>query len=382
MRPFTRCLCQLVFPIPGMPTLHIRAFKPKRILEKLLLWPFQQRLTNAFAPSCTILLLLLMTACAHDPPVPSVASTDGRAVHADPDRVLCDEFSFDTAQANGRVPTRTLLSADALSDYLAPANNLLGVLQRRFWLRLDPAVSNGEGLDVVWLHGGGADVGMATNDQAEVFHFLELGYRVWVVEYRRGWLASSYDPCLERDPFAATAEDWNRMPLAAEMALADAKTAIADIAAQTSNQLVLYGTSFGASLAMGCGPYAEAGYPAAHNIVAIAAAYGSVPADAELRNPMPTALWHGMRDAVNGPDIGTLYGHEGPLAVPIKGSVRVYHELNALAPTWLFVHRLGHGYGPVGEISAAERMRRCLQGTGADPGAYLVSVDSILPYPG
>ena len=321
--------------------------------------------------------LSVLPACQDDFPDPSGPD---RSTHAVTDRVLCDEFNFDTAQANALVPTQTLLAASQLNDYLPAAENLMGVRQRRFWLRLEPALSNGEGLDIVWLHGGGADVGMATNDQAEVFHFLEKGYRVWVVEYRRGWLASSYDPCLVRDPFAASEADWMRMPLAAEMALEDAQSAIADIATHTDNQLVLYGTSFGASLALGCGPYAETGFPAAQGIVAVSAAYGSVPQDAELHNPMPTALWHGLQDPINGPDIGTLYNHEGPNAVPVKGSGRIYHEIKDLASCWLFVHRAGHGYGPINEQAAAERIRRCLQGSGAEPGAYLVSADSILPF--
>ena len=292
----------------------------------------------------------------------------------------CNEWVFDTTRANGHVMTATLRMATEIHDYLPAANNMLGVRQRRYWAQLDPEKPNGKGVDIVWLHGGGGDVGMACNDKKEVRFFLDQGYRVWVVEYRRGWLASSYDPCLERDPYAATAEDLKRMPQAAQLAMEDTKAALKDIAGKNGGRdLVLYGTSFGGALSLACGPYAEAGFAGENRIRAACAAYGSLPPDMALNNPMPTVLWHGERDPINGPDVGTLYNLGGPHAVSIKGGRAIYAELEGQAPNWLFMQPFGHGYGPIDDADAAKTMLDCVLGSQWPQGSYSVSRKGIDP---
>jgi pimeloyl-ACP methyl ester carboxylesterase len=274
--------------------------------------------------------------------------------------------------------TATLRAASEIHDYLPAADNMLGVRQRRYWARLDPEKPNGRGVDLVWLHGGGGDVGMAANDKKEVRFFLDQGFRVWVVEYRRGWLASSYDPCLERDPYAATAEDLQRMPLAAELAFDDTKAALEDIAGKNKgNGLILYGTSFGGALALACGPYAEAGFAAKHRILGACAAYGSVPPSMQPNNTMPTVVWHGEKDPINGPDIGTLYGIGGPHAVATKGGRAVYRELIGRAPSWLIMQPYGHGYGPIEVEQAAQTMLDCVLDNGWTEGSYAVRQNGI-----
>lgn len=323
-----------------------------------------------------LMLAALFSACEHEPlPLPH-----DRSDFADPDRRPCDEFVFDTALANGWVATKTLKSASLIHDYLPPAENLLGVRQRRYWARLDPDQPNEQHVDVVWLHGGGADVGMAANDKPEVFRFLSLGYRVWVVEYRRGWLASSYDPCMVRDANEATEADWLRMPQAADTALADVKAALLDIRSRSGNRLVLFGTSFGASLALACGPYADAGVPETLGITGVCAAYGSLPYGTPYRNAVPTVLWHGLKDQINGPDVGTLYHVQAQYGVPVKGSRRIYRDQAHYGPTWLFLHRGGHSYGPINAPLAAERMLRCVLEKGPEPGVFLVAEDAVTPF--
>jgi hypothetical protein len=321
------------------------------------------------------LALLLAAACAK--PEPPVA---GRGALWEGPRAICDEYLFDTALANGQVATATIERADGLYDYLPPDTNLLGVRQRRFVIDLRPTVPQPGLPDIVWFHGGGGDAGMAANDLEEVFHFLDLGFRVWAVEYRRGWHGGTYDPCLPRDPFAATAEDLLRMPRAADLARVDARAAVAFIRSRTDRGLLLYGTSFGAALALGCGPFAESGFTAEQRVVGVAAAYGSVPADAELRNAVPTALWHGLDDRINGPDVGPLYGLEGPLAVIARGSRSIFAGIRDDMPAWLFLHPHGHGYGPdVTETRAADLLLGALLADAPSRGAYGVGPQGIIP---
>lgn len=326
-------------------------------------------------PTVLILSALALSACTKDE-----LPRTGRGNWLADDRMICDEYLFDTALANARVPTATIMRASALYDYLPADTNLFGVLQRRFVLDLRPLAAQPGLPDIIWLHGGGGDAGMAANEQEEVFHFLDMGFRVWVVEYRRGWHAGTYDPCLPRDPFSATAEDFMRLPLAADLALADAREAVAFVRERSDRDLVLYGTSFGAALALGLGPFSEEGFVAQNRIMGVAAAYGSVPTDVPLRNDVPTALWHGLNDRINGPDVGTLYGLQTPYAVPSRGSRSIYAGIRDRMPAWLFLHPHGHGYGPdIPETLAADLLLGALLGGWPATGSYGVNGEGLQP---
>ena len=319
-------------------------------------------------PKTPVIMAWLMAAFL--PACELVPSIDGRENLVDPDRVACQQFVFDSLMGNGLLPTPMTARAVARHDYLPPDTNLFGRRQHRFILELHSQVPNGRGVDAVFFHGGGGDVGMAVNDKEEVTRLLSLGYNVWMIEYRRGWHAGSYYPCIPRDPFSATAADLERMPDAANMALGDAQAAMAFIAELTPNQFLLYGTSFGASLALGCGPYASADFPTRERVRGVAACYGGMLLEAPVRYPMPTFFWYGLNDQINGPDESFLYQIEGPSAIALKGGRTMFSELTDAAPTWLVTHPFGHGYGTAEAIDVVDVAIASLMDTVLPVGSY------------
>jgi predicted esterase len=320
-----------------------------------------------------LLLPLALAACAK----PELPRPD-----ADPwtplARTGCGEYVFDSALAVLADSTDLMRNATAIHAYAAPDTNTLGWTQHRFVLELRTPVSPRQPVSVVYFHGGGGDVGHAGNADEDLKELLRAGYDVWSVEYRRGWHAGSYDPCLPRDPFAATAADLARFDTAAAWALADARAALAFVAGRTSDSLLLWGSSFGAHLAMALGPYAAPAESAAHRVLGTAAFFGSMPADAPPLSPMPCFLLHGELDPVNGPDTGPLYGI-GALA---KGGRAVYGEIAPLAPSWLLMHPGGHTMGRLSGAQQVDAVERTLLGRRAAPGHYFLDETGIRRVPG
>ncbi len=108
---------------------------------------------------------------------------------------------------------------------------------------------------------------------------------------------------MPRDPFSATAEDFNRFDTAVVWALRDVRTALSRIAAFSTDSFLLYGTSFGAHLAMMCGLFDDPVRTDRNRIKGVMALYGSV------RDAMPTWLMmHGAGHGTGGLTASALKG--------------------------------------------------------------------------
>lgn len=284
--------------------------------------------------------LLFLFACQRpepgDWPVPLARSADSLG---------CGEYVFDSALANLEYVTPLMVRASRILPYAPADTNTFGWTQLRYALLLESPSEIRRPYTIIHFHGGGGDVGHATNVDNTVLEFLENGYDVWSVEYRRGWHAGSYDPCLPRDPFSATAEDFNRFDTAVVWALRDVRTALSRIAAYSTDSFLLYGTSFGAHLAMMCGPFDDPVRTDRNRVKGVMALYGSVRAGLEPRSRIPTFLLHGERDSLNGPDRAPLFGIDPPVGRYVDGSRAIYSRLRDYMPTWLMMHGAGHGTG-------------------------------------
>jgi pimeloyl-ACP methyl ester carboxylesterase len=233
-------------------------------------------------------------------------------------------------------------------------------------------------VDIVYFHGGGGDVGHAANSDELVEEFLRNGYDVWAVEYRRGWHKGSYDPCIPRDPFSATPEDFERLDTAAAWALDDARLAMETIAANSSDSFIVYGTSFGAFPAMMNGPFLQQRLVDRYRIVGCMALYGCVRPGTPLRSSMPTFLLHGLEDTLNGPDRDPVFDVPPPVGRLMDGSRLIYSRIRDSMPSWLLLHSGGHGPGPITPAAIREVAERAVLEQELPEGRYFLQENGAI----
>jgi pimeloyl-ACP methyl ester carboxylesterase len=338
------------------------------------------------ASLCPDLLVLLSGVCLGvlaacekpDTPQPSEA-VDGAFAEGAAMRTsaTCNEYRFDSALAVLQDSTALMQQADGLYAYAPPDTNTFGWMQARYVLHLKSTAVVKRPISILYFHGGGGDVGHAGFADDDLTALLQAGYDVWSVEYRRGWHAGSYDACLPRDPMAATPEDFLHFDTAAQWAYQDARAAAAFVAGLTGDSLMLWGSSFGAYLALALGPYAEAGWSNQQRLIGTVALFGSVPAGSIPQSRMPCFLLHGENDPIHGPDTGPLYGL-GPM---VLGSRSVYTDLESEMPCWLITHPGGHSTGGLTGKQLVRLMERSLLQRRIATGAYHRSSGGIHPVP-
>lgn len=146
-------------------------------------------------------------------------------------------------------------------DYASPDYNALGHLQRRHVDFYYPNPSNygnrPKGI-IIKIHGGGGDVGFASNagDIPETRYWLDRGFVVADMEYRRGWTnvnfcASDQAP---RDVYNATTQEYARQDTAARLSFHDGVMATEFVFLHCANKygveldMAMYGTSFGGAM--------------------------------------------------------------------------------------------------------------------------------------
>lgn len=292
--------------------------------------------------------MLFLVACSPDElPLLQEGALGSPWLRQSSDSGGCSEYVFDSALANLEYTTSTMARARRIIPYAPADTNLFGWTQLRYIILLESPVEINRPVDIIYFHGGGGDVGHAANGDNLVFEFLEQGYDVWCVEYRRGWHEGSYDPCIQRDVFNATAEDFNRLDTAGQWALEDARLAVEQIAANSTDSFVVYGTSFGAYLSMMCGPFMHQTKVDRYRIAGCMALYGSVPPESPILSRTPTFLLHGLTDSLNVPDRGPLFNTPPPVGRIMDGSRTVYTRIRPYMSAWLLTHSGGHGTGPI-----------------------------------
>lgn len=292
----------------------------------------------------------------HEPPELSLRQTAQAASEfgAQP----CSTYLFDSALANLEYSTPFLRHAHRIVPYAPADTNLFGWTQMRYVIQLVSPSEVRQPYDIIYLHGGGGDVGHAALGDNLVYELVEKGYNVWCVEYRRGWHEGSYNRCIPRDMFKATEADFQRLDSAAVWALRDVRLAIDQIAANTTDSFILYGSSFGAYLALMSGPFDDEVRVRRNRIKGCLALYGCVRPGTPLGNPMPTFMLHGAADSLNGPDRQPIFNIPPPKGRMMEGSRAVYGRIHQHSPTWLMMHDFGHGTGPITSSGLREVMEK------------------------
>ncbi len=284
--------------------------------------------------------------------------------------LLCQEYLFDSALANLLYLTDVMLQAESIEIYAAPDTNTFGWTQERYVVFYRSTHASPKPIDVVYLHGGGADVGHAGNHAAEISAFVKMGYDVWSLEYRRGWHAGSYDSCLPRNPYASTEADFDRFDTAVVWAAQDCALGLSFIASLTTDSLLLYGTSFGGHLALMNGPFAPATAVANNRILGSVCVSGSVSQELTHNATVPFLCIHGDADSTNVADYGPLFMAPGAYARYAKGGRAVYQELSPYMPAWLIMHGGGHGKLPGEGSKIVKLIERSVIKRLITPGAY------------
>ena len=266
-------------------------------------------------------------------------------------------------------------------EFVRINTNQFGVEQTSFVAKA-PGVDTAP-YDLVVIHGGGFDVGNATPGK-EAITASNAGIGGWVVSYPRGWHEGSYDPCIQRGlddvPAILYPGDPDRFIAAVPEAIASVKASIRYISSQTSDSLILYGSSAGASLAYYTTIYGSPGFVDSFRIAGIIAAFGGV-ADTlspTLENDLPVFAIHGLRDPKVDPDIAPLY--DDPIMPVGKGSRTIYKETRGGKDKWLLLHRRGHAHGPLGDrFTITEGYRAITRQSAYPPGPYGVSSTGLVP---
>ncbi|MBI1192525.1 MAG: hypothetical protein GC205_05050 [Bacteroidetes bacterium] len=293
----------------------------------------------------------------------------------------CHEYLFDSALANLLYLTSAMENATSITSYAPPDTNVFGWMQERFVIHFQTDHPSPKPYDVVYLHGGGGDVGHAGNFSDDVAAFLRSGYDVWCLEYRRGWHEGSYDPCIPRNPYAATEADFNRFDTATVWAAQDAQLGIVYIASQTTDSLILYGTSFGGHLAVMNGPYGSTAAAVNQRIVAAISVSGSTMPHLTFQHVVPMLFIHGETDSVNTPDFGPLYQSTFGYARYAVGGRALYEALSPNTPSWLIMHPGGHSKS----IAKGKRLVNIIERTvltgQIPPGRFNANSSGITPTP-
>jgi pimeloyl-ACP methyl ester carboxylesterase len=293
----------------------------------------------------------------------------------------CNDYLFDSALANLLYLTSAMEAAALLVPYAAPDTNVFGWMQERFALFYQTPHPNPKPYDVIYLHGGGGDVGHAGNFSDEISGFLRAGYDVWSLEYRRGWHEGSYDPCLPRNPYAATEADFARFDTATVWAAADVRLGILFVASQTTDSLILYGNSFGGHLAIMNGPLGSTPAEVNQRIVAAISVSGSTLPDLPVQNPVPVLFIHGENDSVNSPDFGPLYQSVAAYARFAVGGRALHETLSPYMASWLIMHPGGHSKSIAKGKRLASIVERTVLEAQVPPGKYTASASGISPSP-
>jgi|GEM_PF-760674 len=324
-----------------------------------------------------LVLAIPFSACEKVNPL---APSPGLALRSD-SAGSCNEYLFDSALANLLYLTSAMEAATLLVPYAPPDTNVFGWMQERFVLFYQTTHPNPKPYDVIYLHGGGGDVGHAGNFSDEISGFLRAGYDVWSLEYRRGWHEGSYNPCLPRNPYAATEADFARFDTATVWAAADARLGILYVASQTADSLILYGNSFGGHLAIMNGPYGSTAAEVNQRIVAAISVSGSTLPDLPIQNPVPVLFIHGENDSVNSPDFGPLYQSVADYARFAVGGRALYETLSPNMASWLIMHPGGHSKSIAKGKRLATIVERTVLGSQVPPGKCTASASGISPSP-